>query len=97
LHAHTLLPNNFAEAEVIVLSNGVENVHAAVVRARLSPDVKVGSDLIITMQVCGCKNTVEALEQLYELSRANLSRAHELAANSGRGGLLGEWKQWVLP
>jgi predicted transcriptional regulator len=96
LYAHTIVPTNFAEAEVIVISYGVENFHAAVVRARVFPDVKIGSEPIITMQVHNCKNTLEALEKLYELSRAKLSRAHELAANSGPGGLLGERKQLAL-
>jgi hypothetical protein len=87
------VPTNFAEAEVIVFSHGVDNFHASVVRPRLSTNPKGKSDLIVTIQVTDCKNTVEALERLYELSRAKLSRAHELAADRGQGGMLGNWHQ----
>jgi hypothetical protein len=48
------------------------------------------------MQIRGYKDTVEALEKLYELSREMLRRAHEFAADSGRGGALGNWQHMAL-
>ena len=92
LHAHAFPPASFAQEEIIVLSHGEANFYAAVVRARLFPDPKVKSDLIITVQVRQCKDTVEALIKLYQLSRAMLRSAMEMSASVGQGGTLGNWQ-----
>jgi hypothetical protein len=74
------------------VSHGEANFYAAVVRARLFPDPEIRSDLIITVRIRECKDTVIALIKLYQLSRAMLRSAHEMSASAGRGGTLGHWQ-----
>jgi hypothetical protein len=92
VYAHVFPQANFADPEVIVLNYG-ENFLAAIVRARLFTDVNAKSDLIVTLQVMNCKNTLEVLEKLYEESRALLYRAYESASV----GKLGSWQVLIFP
>jgi hypothetical protein len=92
VYAHAFPQANFAEPEVIVLNYG-ENFLAAIVRARLFTDVNAKSDLIVTLQVMNCKNTLEVLEKLYEESRALLYRAYQSASV----GKLGSWQALIFP
>ena len=91
MHAHSYPPSDFVPAEIIVVSQGEAAFYAAVVRARLFPDPKIRSDLIITFRVEGCKDTVEALIKLYQLSRGILRISQEESASAGPGGTLGHW------
>ena len=92
MYAHAFPQGNFADPEVIVLNYG-ENFLAAIVRARLFTDVNAKSDLIVTLQVMNCKNTLEVLEKLYEESRALLYRAYQSASV----GKLGSWQALIFP